>query len=181
MIRAPRILAHPPAVLAGVLVVAGFALPGRALAQKANDQLDHTYLPIPEPDQPPHHRARRPRRQGPAAVRGQGAGGAPNVLIVLSTTSASAMSSAFGGPIHTPTADRLAERGCATTSSTPPRSARRRARRCSPAATITCATSARSPRPPRLSRATPGSARTTSPRWPRCCGSTATAPAAFGK
>ena len=75
MIRAPRIRNIPAAVLAGVLVVAGFALPGRALAQKGNDQLDRTVLPIPEPNYPPQHRARRPRRQGPAAFRGQGAGG----------------------------------------------------------------------------------------------------------
>ncbi len=41
---------------------------------QAADELDRTVLPIPEPKYPHDHRARCPQRQGPAAVRGQGAG-----------------------------------------------------------------------------------------------------------
>ena len=50
-------------------------------------------------------------RQGPAAIRGQGARGRPNVLIVLIDDMGFGQSSAFGGPIHMPTVDRLAKGG----------------------------------------------------------------------
>jgi hypothetical protein len=55
--------------------------------------------------------------------------GAPNVLIVLLDDVGFSATSAFGGPVTTPTAERLASAGLSTTVSTPPRSARRRGRR----------------------------------------------------
>ena len=56
--------------------------------------------------------------------------GAPNVLIVLIDDVGFAASSAFGGPINTPNAERLPPTASSTTASTPRRCARRRARRC---------------------------------------------------
>ena len=56
-------------------------------------------------------RARRAQRQGPAAVRGQGAQGAPNVVIVLIDDIGFGGPSTFGGPIRTPTMDQLAAGG----------------------------------------------------------------------
>jgi arylsulfatase len=55
--------------------------------------------------------------------------GAPNVLLVLLDDVGFGASSAFGGPVHTPTAERLAGEASSTPASTPPRCARRRGRR----------------------------------------------------
>ena len=79
----------------------------------SDDKVQRSILPIPDkqhigvttydakdPDTafPPIHRLRPPQ-------------GAPNVLIVLLDDVGFAASSAFGGPIHTPTAERLAKNG----------------------------------------------------------------------
>jgi hypothetical protein len=57
--------------------------------------------------------------------------GAPNVLLILTDDVGFGASSTFGGPIPTPTFDRLAAMGFyATTTSTPRRSAHRREQRC---------------------------------------------------
>ena len=55
--------------------------------------------------------------------------GAPNVLLVLTDDAGFGNPSGFGGPISTPTLDRLASGGLSTTASTRRRSARRRGRR----------------------------------------------------
>ena len=109
--------------------------------------------------------------------------GAPNVIVVLVDDLGFAGTSTFGGPVGTPTFDRLADAGTALQQLphhrrllADPRGAQERAQ------------------PPRrqhgrdhrdrhgVSRATPARSRTTSPRWPRCCASTATArrPSASG-
>ena len=56
--------------------------------------------------------------------------GAPNVVVILLDDIGFGAPSTFGGGINMPTLDSLAKRGCATPSFTPPRSARRLARRC---------------------------------------------------
>ena len=50
--------------------------------------------------------------------------GAPNILLVIIDDEGFGAPSTFGGVIPTPELDRLASEGCATRSSTPPRSAR---------------------------------------------------------
>ena len=55
--------------------------------------------------------------------------GAPNVLLIMTDDAGYGVAGTFGGVIPTPAMDRIASRGCATRSSTRPRSARRRARR----------------------------------------------------
>ena len=96
-----------------------------------SDQIDRTVLPI-----------RRPPFQGVANRTLAGSepdwdfvapipapDGAPNVLLVMTDDAAFGNPSTFGGPISTPTLERLAAGDSGTTASTPPPCARRRGRR----------------------------------------------------
>ena len=71
--------------------------------------------------------------------------------------------------------------GCGTAGSTRRRCARRRVRRCSPAATTTRSGWVASPRSPRRRRATPASAPTRRRRWPRSLKLNGYSTAQFGK
>ena len=119
---------------------------GLLLAQQKTEQaaqqagaypMDRTVLPIAEPNYPHSTVLDARDAKPPPRFEVKAPAGAPNVLIVLIDDMGFGMPSAFGGPIHMPTVERLPPTGCATTSSTRRRSARRRARRCSPAATTT--------------------------------------------
>ena len=57
------------------------------------------------------HRARRARRKPPPRFEVKAPAGAPNVLIVLIDDMGFGQSSAFGGPIHMPTVEALANDG----------------------------------------------------------------------
>jgi arylsulfatase A-like enzyme len=80
-------------------------------AKPAPYKLDRTILPIPEPEIP--HSTVLDARNAKAPPRFQVTAptGAPNVLIVLLDDMGFGMSSAFGGPIHMPTVERLAKGG----------------------------------------------------------------------
>jgi arylsulfatase A-like enzyme len=80
-----------------------------AMAQPA---LDRTMLPIHEPSYP-HSTVVDVRNAPPPPPRFEvkAPAGAPNVLIVLIDDMGFGQSSAFGGPIHMPTVDRLAQSG----------------------------------------------------------------------
>ena len=106
-----------------------------ALAQ--SDGLDRTVLPIPEPKPPVYTELDARNATPPPRFEVKAPEDAPNVLIVLIDDMGFGQSSAFGGPIHMPTVEASPMTACATTSSTRPRSARRPASRCSPAATTT--------------------------------------------
>ena len=72
---------------------------------------DRTVLPIPEP-QYPHSTVLDARNATPPPrFEVKAPAGAPNVLIVLIDDMGFGQSSAFGGPIHMPTVDRLAGGG----------------------------------------------------------------------
>ncbi|MGO9019607.1 MAG: arylsulfatase [Syntrophobacteraceae bacterium] len=72
---------------------------------------DRTVLPIPEP-QYPHSTVLDVRNATPPPrFEVKAPAGAPNVLIVLIDDMGFGQSSAFGGPIHMPTVDRLANAG----------------------------------------------------------------------
>ena len=72
---------------------------------------DRTVLPIPEP-QYPHSTVLDARNATPPPrFEVKAPAGAPNVLIVLIDDMGFGQSSAFGGPIHMPTVDRLADSG----------------------------------------------------------------------
>ncbi|MGA3114111.1 MAG: arylsulfatase [Syntrophobacteraceae bacterium] len=82
-------------------------------APNANNVLptDRTVLPIPEP-QYPHSTVLDVRNATPPPrFEVKAPAGAPNVLIVLIDDMGFGQSSAFGGPIHMPTVDRLANGG----------------------------------------------------------------------
>ena len=94
------------ALLATAPVTAQEATPAREVLP-----IDRTVLPIPEP-QYAHSTVLDVRNATPPprfAVKAPAK--APNVLIVLIDDMGFGQSSAFGGPIHMPTVDRLADSG----------------------------------------------------------------------
>ena len=68
-------------------------------------------LPIQEPAYPPITELDARKATPPPRFEVKAPEGAPNVLIVLIDDMGFGMSSAFGGPIHMPTVDRLANDG----------------------------------------------------------------------
>ena len=82
-----------------------------AATTAAQTEPDRTTLPIPEP-QSPHSTIFNARHATPPPrVEVKAPAGAPNVLIVLLDDFGFGQSSAFGGPIPMPTAERLAKNG----------------------------------------------------------------------
>lgn len=73
--------------------------------------LDRTNLPIPEPKRAPVSELDARNAKAPARFEVKAPAGAPNVLIVLIDDMGFGQSSAFGGPIHMPTLERLAKGG----------------------------------------------------------------------
>ncbi|WP_116810516.1 arylsulfatase [Steroidobacter cummioxidans] len=78
-----------------------------------NAKLPRTVLPIPEAQHVglTTYDAKDPDTKYPPIVPLRPPAGAPNVLIVLLDDVGFGASSAFGGPCHTPTAERLAQQG----------------------------------------------------------------------
>ena len=79
----------------------------------AEDRFQRTILPIPDKQHVgvTTYDAKDPDTKFPPIERLRPPKGAPNVLVVLLDDVGFAASSAFGGPIHTPTAERLAKNG----------------------------------------------------------------------
>src|SRR6187431_2270518 len=75
--------------------------------------IQRSILPIPDPQHVgvTTYSAKDPAAKFPAIERLNPPKGAPNVLVVLLDDVGFAASSAFGGPIHTATAERLAANG----------------------------------------------------------------------
>ncbi len=73
--------------------------------------MDRTVLPIPEPTYPPITTLDARNATPPPRFEVKAPAGAPNVLIVLIDDMGFGQSSAFGGPIHMPTVERLANQG----------------------------------------------------------------------
>jgi arylsulfatase len=84
---------------------------GLAAAASAQQRLDRTVLPIPEPVYPKITEVDARKVKPPPRFEVKAPPGAPNVLIVLIDDMGFGMSSAFGGPIAMPTVDRLAREG----------------------------------------------------------------------
>jgi len=74
-------------------------------------KLDRTILPIPEPKREPITELDARNAKAPPRFQVEAPAGAPNVLIVLIDDMGFGQASAFGGPIHMPTLDRLAKGG----------------------------------------------------------------------
>ena len=84
----------------------------RVVAQsKVVEPVDRTILPIPEPKVPNSTVFNARNATPPPRFEVKAPAGAPNVLIVLIDDMGFGMSEAFGGPIHMPTATRLANDG----------------------------------------------------------------------
>src|SRR3954447_14620112 len=79
----------------------------------ADETMSRAILPIPDPQYVglTTFDARDPETAYPPIVPLRPPAGAPNVLIVLIDDAGFASSSAFGGPVNTPTAERLAGSG----------------------------------------------------------------------
>jgi len=73
--------------------------------------LDRTVLPIPEPKRPAITTFDARKATAPPRFEVKAPASAPNVLIVLIDDMGFGQSSAFGGPIHMPTVERLANEG----------------------------------------------------------------------
>lgn len=73
--------------------------------------LDRTVLPIPEPAVPPITEIDARKAKAPPRFEVNAPQGAPNVVIVLIDDMGFGQSSAFGGPIHMPTCEKLAANG----------------------------------------------------------------------
>ncbi|MGE5362275.1 MAG: arylsulfatase [Bacteroidales bacterium] len=82
----------------------------KATARPAGD-IDRMVLPIPEPTYPPVTELDARKATAPPRFEVKAPAGAPNVLIVLIDDMGFGMSSAFGGPVHMPTVERLANEG----------------------------------------------------------------------
>jgi arylsulfatase len=82
-----------------------------AATAAAQTSLDRTSLPIQEPKYPPITELDVRKVKPPPRFEVKAPAGAPNVLIVLIDDMGFGQSSAFGGPINMPTADRLANNG----------------------------------------------------------------------
>jgi arylsulfatase A-like enzyme len=100
------------------LIICTIMLMGLCLAMatmpipaQAADKLDRTVLPIPEPKRPAITEIDARKATAPPRFEVKAPANAPNVLIVLIDDMGFGMSSAFGGPIHMPTAERLADNG----------------------------------------------------------------------
>ena len=98
----------------------------------SQDKIQREILPIPDI---PHvglttYDAKDPDTKYPPIEPLRPPKGAPNVLIILIDDVGFGASSAFGGPCTCPPPSGWRRTGSSTTASTPPRCARRRARRC---------------------------------------------------
>ncbi|HEX4969225.1 MAG TPA: arylsulfatase [Nitrospiraceae bacterium] len=88
----------------------GLALGGLTTTQAA-DKLDRSVLPIAEPKRPPITELDARKATPPPRFEVKAPAEAPNVLLILIDDMGFGMSSAFGGPIHMPTVERLGNQG----------------------------------------------------------------------
>ena len=77
----------------------------------AAEKLDRTVLPIPEPKRPAITELDARKVTVPPRFEVKAPAGAPNVLLIMIDDMGFGMSSAFGGPIHMPTVERLGNQG----------------------------------------------------------------------
>ncbi|APW62508.1 Arylsulfatase [Paludisphaera borealis] len=106
-------------VLLGMSVVFGWMAaagpsagnPAATTREEAAYNLDRTALPIREPSSPPITTLDARNAKAPPRFEVKAPHGAPNVLIVLIDDMGFGQSSAFGGPIHMPTLERMAKGG----------------------------------------------------------------------
>ncbi|MGE5797560.1 MAG: arylsulfatase, partial [Ignavibacteria bacterium] len=79
--------------------------------KETTGELDRTVLPIKEPDRPTYKELDARNVTPPARFEVKAPEGAPNVLVILIDDMGFGVSETFGGPITTPTMDKLARNG----------------------------------------------------------------------
>ncbi len=94
--------------LAALVIVIGAA---EMLAQRPSDTLDRTVLPMQEPRRPTYTQLDIRDATPPPRFEIAAPAGAPNVLVVLVDDLGFAGTSTFGGPVGTPSFDRIANEG----------------------------------------------------------------------
>ena len=77
----------------------------------SEDGLDRTFLPIREPIRPTYKELDARNVTPPPRFEVKAPKGAPNVVVILIDDMGFGVSEAFGGPVTTPTMDKLAENG----------------------------------------------------------------------
>lgn len=87
-----------------------FAVLGVASVGQADD-VDRTTLPIAQPERPKYKELDARNVTPPPLFKVEAPEGAPNVVIILIDDVGFGATSAFGGPINTPTLDKLASHG----------------------------------------------------------------------
>jgi arylsulfatase len=80
-------------------------------ASEVRGEIDRTVLPIPEPKSPVYTELDVRNAKAPPRFEVKAHEGAPNVLLVLVDDLGFAGTSTFGGPVRTPTFDRVADEG----------------------------------------------------------------------
>src|SRR5450631_1326698 len=93
----------------GLGLLAFFGQPALVVAQE--EPIDRTELPIRQPVYPPVTELDARNVKAPPFFQVKAPPSAPNVLIVLIDDMGFGQSSAFGGPVHMPTVDSLANQG----------------------------------------------------------------------
>ena len=113
--RLERLKTWPAGAAVGAVLVtmacSGTKPPAPRQSAAAPFVVDRTVLPIPEPDYPHETELDARKATPPPRFEVKAPAGAPNVLIVLIDDMGFGIPSAFGGPVHMPTADRLAQAG----------------------------------------------------------------------
>ena len=98
-------------VLSIMLLGLSAAVSTVSIPAQAADKLDRSVLPIVEPKRPAITEFDARKATAPPRFEVKAPAGAPNVLLVMLDDMGFGMSSAFGGPIHMPTVERLADNG----------------------------------------------------------------------
>ena len=93
------------------IAIAATLLAGLCTAASAQEKLDRRVLPIPEPQRPAYRELDVRTETPPPRFEVKAPAKAPNVVIVLIDDVGFGATSTFGGPIQTPTLDRLASSG----------------------------------------------------------------------
>jgi arylsulfatase A-like enzyme len=104
----PSVRAHVRRTLQAITVAYAFSSTG-TLAQEAS--LDRSVLPIPDREVPTITALDARDVKAPPRFAVTAPAGAPNVVVVLLDDIGFGQSSAFGGPVHMPTLDKLAAEG----------------------------------------------------------------------
>jgi hypothetical protein len=97
--------------IVGLTTLAIVLAAGHVTARAQQTPLDRTVLPIREPKYPPITELDARKATPPQRFEVKAPSGAPNVLIILLDDMGFGQAGAFGGPVHMPTLEQLANNG----------------------------------------------------------------------